>query len=390
MPKKQPQQTYWGYTKMKDLSVSINNTGTAFNMHNIPGLVFYADPGSQISANGSSTGKRFNDNILLNQNVPVITSNTELLLNNDFSDGYNYWTVTGNWRVINSIININNSALDSIISQSILLETGKLYKISIAINVLTTGKLKVNFNGSEIAILNSTGKYHFYYHSTSSGASGFSLEAIEATTVLSGLSVREVVNADYAILQNGMESNTLQSHNGLYFNGIDSKIDFGNRFNPGTKDILTGIWIKPNHQLLLPNTLHIITKSTPYQFFFVSIEGNPSFYLSSGEQRYQKTIVNICDNEWHFVVLVHRHSGETYMVVDNEIESQHSSNVLNELENTASFSLGGSNAGNYLNGELGMFFYAEYDVTEPTTPQMPTDVTKIINLIYENCVFNYT
>ena len=129
---------------------------------------------------------------------PSIVLGEELVVNGDFSDGANNWTISSSASVGENKLNVDAIAFDFFAIQTAL-TNGLTYKVTLDAEV-TTGDILL-YTGTQFATINSSDSYTFYTTSNSaqirfrSGGSGF-----EGS--ITNISVKQVIDGDFDFTRN--------------------------------------------------------------------------------------------------------------------------------------------------------------------------------------------
>jgi hypothetical protein len=116
------------------------------------------------------------------ENVQIISS--ELVSNGDFSNGSTDWTLGSGWSIGDGYA-VTDGTINKGINQEGILTSGKFYKISLDVNVLSgslSSRLRFfdsNSSGTTISNITSSGTYTFY---TSANKTGFQLISLSNNT----------------------------------------------------------------------------------------------------------------------------------------------------------------------------------------------------------------
>jgi len=360
---------------MDMIEISLKHTANpGFVLQRIPGLKLLNIPHRQIE------GEKFEQRVLADFSNNFPQTAPDLLLNGDFSEGLSGWSITGDWVLSGENLTVNSVNGESELRRTLALETNTSYLVRVTIPDFERGTLEVELGGSVPVTINSAGD-HFLFIRTATG-SELKVISTDAELVLSFVSVKVLSGSNNGILSGGMENNLLENNPGIKFDGIDDFVSFGDVLSPREYDVFMFIWLKVTGSSPLAEKMEVVSKGAMLQFLTVDVNGNPGFYLNSGNYRSETASINITDGEWHFLTFRHSLTDGTKINVDNVITSSLNSVVINSLDYSEPLVFGKYPLGRYFKGFMGISGIAIYDGLSGAPSEMPENIAGIAGEIF--------
>lgn len=361
---------------MNDISISLNKpVVSSFGIHNIPGLYLLTMP--EVQKNKGMPGQ----SVLVDYSNGGSETGEELLVNGDFSAGLAGWETSDNWQIINNRLTSDSQGEVRLFSE-VSLENNKGYTVKIHVTRLEYGILTFTLGNSVPCSVASSGEFIFYVKPEN--GMHLRLAAIDANVEISYISVKKLTG-NYGVFSAGMPENQDINSPGILFNGTSDFIDFGNIFSPADNDFVVFTWIQLEAGFTSTGKMELIAAGNELQLVTIDTGGEPGYYLTSGNNRTDKISSGINDGNWHFVCLIHKHNGETYLNLDNKEVTSPNTNVLSTLDTSESLLIGKYSYGRYFTGRIGISGILFFDGTDSRPSSLPDNIENIIADIY-----NYT
>ncbi len=94
----------------------------------------------------------------------LLTSEQDnLVVNGDFEDGENGWTLDSNWSITNGVATSDGLSNGFITTDDTIFTSGTTYKVTITVSGRTAGRVSLPYDGSGATYINTDGEHIQYY-----------------------------------------------------------------------------------------------------------------------------------------------------------------------------------------------------------------------------------